>query len=45
MIRSNKIDIGINQKCELKNLLDNKFLEWNDTYGSFPMKPEDLKDW
>ena len=22
----------------------NKFLEWNDAYGSFPMREEDLKD-
>ena len=32
---------NVRQSVNQKDL--NKFLEWNDTYGSFPIKPEDLK--
>ena len=33
-----------NVKATVKQDDLNKFLEWNEKYGSFPMKEEDLKD-
>ena len=34
---------NVRQSVNQKDL--SYFLEWNDAYGSFPIRPEDLADW